>query len=310
MRHIYRVLLLVFSLLILGLIILASNPYELAKKLASSNPIYIFAALLVSSVANVFRVLKWSVLVRVGVKELFPIQMLGMAVSNFTPAKAGEPAKSLLLKMKSGISVSQSLQSIIWERINDLLVLLLFSFLIINFLSLKQDLFLLAAAGMSVFTVLIITLVVALKSRRLGMRLFSLVRRAPLGNRIPETFADAFYKSSTQKKRIVLGFLLTLVPWALEGVVLHLSFLSLGIDSPGIAVLSGMIALSALLGVASTLPGGLGSFEAIILVLLSAFAITGSSAVAGVLLYRFMSFWYVTLLGAVSFMYLTGKIRK
>ncbi|MBI2075707.1 MAG: flippase-like domain-containing protein [Candidatus Aenigmarchaeota archaeon] len=305
----YRVALFLLSLIILGLIILISNPAELARKLSLSNPFYIVLGLAVSTAANVFRVLKWSVLVNVKFLDLAPIQMLGMTVSNFTPGKVAEPAKTLLLKMKSGINVSQSLPSVIWERINDVVVLLLFSFVVIRFLPLSQNFLIVGWMSMLIFSAAVIMFLVILKNKHAGFMFFRFLRRLPVGNKLPGTFAGTFYKSRIRKRKIFLGTGLTLIAWTLEGLILYLSFVSLGVNPPDVAILAGMIALSALVGVVSTLPGGLGSFEAVMLLMIAPFGITGSTGVAGVLLYRFLSFWYAAFLGGLSFLYLTRKLN-
>lgn len=305
----YKSVLFLLSLLILGLIIFLSNPAELASKLALSNPFYIVLALVVSSAANIFRVLKWAVLVDVKFLELFPVQMLGLAISNFSPAKAAEPAKTLLLKMKTGIDISRSLPSVIWERINDVVVLLLFSATVVNFLAPKKEFLLLSWISMFIFLALITAFLVILKNRNLGQKIFNFLRRMPVGNKLPPTFADAFYKNQLKKRKIFVGLFITLIPWFLEGLILYISFMALGINPPPFVILAGMIALSALVGVVSTLPGGLGSFEAVMVILLTPLGITGSSAVAGILLYRFLSFWYVAFLGGLSFLYLSRKIN-
>ena len=219
----YRFALFLFSLLILGLIIFASNPAELANKLSLSNPLYIVLGLAVSSVANAFRVLKWGVLVGVKFSELAPIQMLGMALSNFTPAKAGEPAKTLLLKMKNGINVSTSLPSVIWERINDIIVLLFFSIIILRVLPLRNDFLIVSWLSMFIFLTAVVAFLVILKSQKTGIKFFSFLRRLPAGNKIPATFADTFYKNRIRKRKIFLGLAITIIPWTLEGLILYLS---------------------------------------------------------------------------------------
>lgn len=296
------------SLLILGLIIFISNPAELARRLSLSNPFYIVLGLAASTAANVFRVLKWGVLVNVKFLDLAPVQMLGMTLSNFTPGKVAEPAKTLLLKMKSGVDISASLPSVIWERINDIIILLLFSILAIQSISLSQNFLIVSWISMSVFLAAAIAFLIILKSKQASIKFFSFLRRMPVGNKIPNTFADAFYKSRIRKRKIFLGMAITLIAWTLEGLILYFSFISLGIKPPDVVILAGMIALSALVGVMSTLPGGLGSFEAVMLLMIAPFGITGSTAVAGILLYRFLSFWYVALLGGLSFLYLGRKI--
>ena len=95
--------------------------------------------------------------------------------------------------------------------------------------------------------------------------------------------------------------------WILDGVVFYLTLTAIGVTINPI-ILAGIIALSVLIGVASTLPGGLGSTEAVMILLLGILGVQSTTAVAGVMISRFISFWYGTLIGGLSFVYLSKKI--
>jgi uncharacterized protein (TIRG00374 family) len=56
---------------------------------------------------------------------------------------------------------------------------------------------------------------------------------------------------------------------------------------------------STLLGVASMLPGGLGGFEATMLLLLQQLGLESAAALAATLLIRLTTLWFVSLLGAL-----------
>jgi len=116
----YKLLMFLVSIIILAAVIVYSNPLAVADKLVTSDYRFVFLAFCISVFAISLGVLKWNILLnKVGYFELYPVQVLGYAVSNFTPGKAAEPAKAIVLKMRSNVPVAFSLPSIIWERIMD-----------------------------------------------------------------------------------------------------------------------------------------------------------------------------------------------
>ncbi|MCD6435201.1 MAG: flippase-like domain-containing protein, partial [Clostridiales bacterium] len=127
-ENIGKLILSLISLLILIELILYVNPSKLIIEIKKIHTEAIFIAFLLANIATLFRVLKWWVLIdNISIKELIPIQLAGMMISNLTPGKVGEPIKAFILKSLKGINVSESLQSIIWERTLDLIVLLIFT---------------------------------------------------------------------------------------------------------------------------------------------------------------------------------------
>jgi len=66
--------------------------------------------------------------VRAGLAAHFNACILGLGLNNLLPAKAGELAKALYLRKKTGISLGQSLDAVFWERFFDLNALLSLGF--------------------------------------------------------------------------------------------------------------------------------------------------------------------------------------
>ncbi len=297
---------LALSLAILAAIVAYSNPATLAGLLAKSNHAYIIVGFLISLAAILLGVLKWKVLLNgVSFRELVPIQILGFTISNFTPGKAAEPAKAVLLKAAKDISVSSSLASIIWERIMDVIVLILFSVAAISTLSLGSN-FVLAAFGVAVFIIIIIVSVGVLYSERFGRKLFSFVKKLPLLRKLPNNFMDLFYKTKISRSRLAKSFIISFITWLILGVVLYFSLLAFGVGvSP--FILSGIVALSIVIGIASSLPGGLGTTEVVMLFLLGLVGVDQTIAAAAALTFRLMTIWFVNLLGGLSFVYLSRK---
>lgn len=305
-RKRYRIALFLVSIFILSTIVLYSKPQQLVGIISQADIFYIFLGFVISTICAIFRVYKWKVMLeKPSFRELFPVQIFGITMSSFTPGKIAEPFKCLILKMTTGISVAKTLPSVIWERINDLIVLILLSTIALHFLGGK--LLILGYISIAAFSVLIIILLTILYSRMVRNKIFSFIKKLPILNKISDEFIQTFHGSGIEKKRIFMSFIITIVPWILEGFILYFALMALGIQLSPI-ILAGVVAIATIIGVVSFLPGGIGSSEAVMIILLGMMGVDGTVAVAGVLLARFMSLWYGMFLGGLSFIYLSKKI--
>jgi glycosyltransferase 2 family protein len=253
------------------------------------------------------RVLKWKILVDVDYKTLIPIQLFGMTLSNFTPGKVGEPAKTLILRASTGTPVSKSLPTVIWERVLDIIVLLLLSSLFLQSATLTTDVLNFSYIGIGIFLAILVLAVSVLLHKGVGEKLFSLLRKLPLLKKINEDFIDSFYSNNFKKRKLIFSFIVTLGAWVLDSAILYLMLLSLGFEI-SILVLAGVIAISTIIGVASALPGGLGTSEAISSLLLISLGVPNVEAVAAVFLFRALSLWFGSFTGGLSFIYLSKKL--
>ena len=86
--------------------------------------------------------------------------------------------------------------------------------------------------------------------------------------------------------------------WSCEALALHVILEALRSEVP-LAGSFFLFAAASLLGVLSMLPGGLGGFEATLVVLLGRFDVPTSTAVAATLLFRLGTLWRVSLAGLV-----------
>ena len=299
----------IISIIIVLALIYFSDPYRIYISILSANKVYILLALFISVINIFLRALKWKVILgkSVGFFELMPIQLFGMTISSFTPGKIAEPAKAVLLKLRKGIPVSESLPTVIWERINDVLSTMLLSIVAIQAISIRSDILLLGAASLVFFVVVISVVVLAMKSKKFGLRVFFILRKLPLMKYVSDDFVDRFYSIKTGKISIIKSFVITFVAWALEGAILGVVLASMGV-SINFILLAGVIALSILIGTASSLPGGIGSSEFVMIVLLGIAGVGGATAVSGVFLYRIVSFWFASVVGGAAFLYLSRKI--
>ncbi|MBI4895133.1 MAG: flippase-like domain-containing protein [Candidatus Aenigmarchaeota archaeon] len=292
-----RNIFIVLSLVILVAFIVLIDPVKIAGVIVTANLYILLLALVLATVSHTFlKVFKWKVLLdNVPYKDLLPIQMVGMTISNFTPGRIAEPVKNILLKIKKNIPVSESLQSVIFERIIDIVVLVLISFIGILVFSVGS-IQILAYLSIGVFLTIVLLLVFMIYKRSFGIIIFNFFRKFPIANRLSKDFIETFYKKRFSKKPLIKCFLISLIVWLLEGVVFYLCILSFGITvSPLIAI--GIVSLAILIGNISFLPGGIGSSEIVMILLLTLVGVPSVTAAASTILFRILTFWYMAFLG-------------
>lgn len=307
MANLKMAFLLLLSFALLFGIVLFSNPLKLLEIISGGDISMIFIAFILSNIAILIRCAKWNVLLTsVKFKDVVPVQLLGVTISNFSPGKAAEPAKAVLLKLKTGKNVSESLRSIIWERILDLVVLSVLAFSALQIISVSGSFLFLGILSIGLFLFLVLFLILILRTKNLAHKALRFFRRFPFVNRINDNFLDTFYKQKIGKQKVFASFILTFIAWVLDGFIFYFAFKSVGITVHPL-LFAGFIALATLVGIISFLPGGIGSMEVSLLFILGIQGVSGSVAVSGLLLARFLSIWYVAFLGLMSFIYLGRK---
>ena len=307
-RRQWRKIPIIVSFVILILIIWFSNPIKLVETASTANKTILLLSVVVSTISLSCRVLRWKFIVKnTSFTELFPVQMLGITISNFTPGKIAEPAKALLLKARKGNAVSESLASIVWERIFDLLVLLILAIFGVHLILANNEFFVFGVIGIVLVLLIVSVALLAIQVRSFGIKVFGIARKFPVLRRISNEFINTFYETKFKKKMLGLSFITTAAAWMLDAAILCLVLFSLGIES-NVLVLAGIISISGILGIASSLPGGLGSTEIVMTLLLGVTGVPATTAITATLLMRFISFCYNALLGGISFIYLSKKI--
>ncbi len=298
------------SVLILVLLVLYADPAKFMSIILKSDYRLILAAFIISSFSIFLRITKWKVLVgNISFSRITPVQLLGMTISNFSPGKLGEPVKAIILKLVDNRPVSSVMPSIVWERILDIVVLIGLAIIgAYSFISLGAQFYLISVIVVIAFSTLLIIGLLVLYKKRFADFIFRFLRRLPVLNRMSESFVKTFQETKVNKQRVIYSFIFTLIAWVLEGFVLYYSFLSIGVTLSPI-MLASMFALATMIGIASSLPGGIGSTDVVMTVFLASFGVEKSVAITGILLARFLSIWYLNLLGGLSFIYLTRKLN-
>lgn len=298
------------GIVLLLLILYFSGIEEVIKTVLTPNPIFILLAFLTFLFSIFLKSLRWqiflkSIKMKVPFSHAFYSFNSAMFLGNLVPFKALEPLRGYFLKVKFGYSFSKTIPLVLTERALDVFVYILFSLItlqtLINFLPSYITFF--AFVGMLVFFLISFSVLLILNSKKLTLKFFKLISRLPIIKRFSkkiEEMAKNFSIGFSQLKKskfLFQIFFLTFLIWIVEGIIFLLSAKAVGIDLP--FSFFALPLLSILLGVLTLIPGGLGSIEAIMVLLLSSLGFPVHQATSAVLIYRFFVHLCENSIGAV-----------
>lgn len=266
-------------------------------QMALSLPLTLVAALLGLSLINyAVRAWRWVVLsaqldFRVPAPKNVLYYFAGYALTS-TPGKAGEAVRLWFLKSGHGVPYERSLPMMLADRIIDIWAVLILAFVsIAGFAQYRWQ-------GVVLALLIVGISVPILFPRRFQPLLDSLYRVAPRrgrlivrGRRIIRAMADL---SSWRT------YGLTLVPtiggWFAEGAAFYLLLRHFGAE---VSLLNAVFifSFSLIVGAISMLPGGLGSTEVAIVILLKALGVDLDIALAATAIIRITTFWFALAAG-------------
>lgn len=279
-----------------------SNPAKMIESILKANMFFVGSAIALTVVSISLKAFRWQTLLK-GIKIRIPFSLAfssfisGTAISLLTPGRVGEPVRGLILKKKSGTNFSETLPLIIVERVLDLIVALAFAIAGIltigSMLSQEIQFFLKLSAVVSAAALAVV--VAALFSERIGRSLIKIFLMLPKTARLKpkiEHVAESFYISSRKIKfgTIFSIFLLTIFVWVLEGAILFFAVSSIGLEISLLIAIE-IISLTQIIGLVSSLPGGLGSVETVLTLLMLPFLLALPAASAATIIYRFATLW-------------------
>jgi uncharacterized protein (TIRG00374 family) len=254
------------------------------------------------------RTWRWHYMLRhiapIPLQRLFPIVVIGYMGNNVYPARAGEVLRSYILRRKEGVPVTASLATVVLERLFDGLVMLLFVFVTLPFVSLPPEYAALITFFSLVFIMaLVVFLALAARPQQMS-RLYSWfvdhLLPARLRPRVHGLF-DRFIvglQSLRSPRELGLIFLSSMLIWLTETVKywfvmqafpFHVSFF----------VLMLMTAVVNLFTTLPSTPGYIGTFDVPGIAILTAYGVTKAVA-AGYTLVLHVALWLpITALGAL-----------
>lgn len=282
---------------------------ETISKLSMLNLAFLLALV---AFLILLRAYRWKLLLaaggmKVSTREIFAPYAAGLTVSVMTPGKVGDVFRCFLID-RNKMKLANSLGSVMTERLQDFILLLLLSGYGISTMK-KLD-----AAPIIATAVLISLLVLIFASRRFARRVFWFsFSTASRIRKIHEKHVDSmktFYytvRRSATRPEFYASAVLTALIWGLEFERISLISKFLGMQIPFSSVVS-IYPAAIVVGVITMIPGGLGSTDFSVFALLSMLGYPAYFLSALIVVDRFVSFWYVIMIGLVSFYWL--KFRR
>lgn len=245
-----------------------------------------------------FRIIRWRhYLARLGWR--LPLRFIGLTyIAGFaftvSPGKVGEMARARYYS-RLGISLPNVAGAFFIERLMDVMAMLVLAAL----LATAAPRYHAAMWTAGIMVVAVLAALALLPWARMA-RWFETTPRLP---RVIARFAAGTTKALGAARTLLspgallLGFVLGLAAWGLEGV----GFFALGSMFPAghltVTVGAGIYAVAILVGAISFLPGGLGSTEAVMTALLAAEGFPVADALLVTIVCRIVTLWLAVLIG-------------
>lgn len=212
-----------------------------------------------------------------------------------TPGKLGEAVRSVYLS-RHGVSYDRSLAMLFVERLSDLAAMIVLSTVaLVRFPQYR------IVIGIAVLVCL--SLIFLVRERRLLLCAYRELRSRARGPAALRRMLSLAISASalTRTGRLAGGLGLGLIAWSAEGVGFYYLLQFMHADlSLGVAV--SIYAVSMLIGALSFLPGGIGSTEASMMLLLALAGVDHADAVAATLVCRLATLWFAVALGGLAMM--------
>jgi uncharacterized protein (TIRG00374 family) len=302
----YKKILPLFSIALLVILLYFSDLPRVVDVLLKTDMFLILITLVILTASVFLRIVRWKLFLKnLNIdstwSECSYSYMPALFLSNFTPARIGEPIRSYFLKKMKGVSMSKTIPSVIVERAMDVTSLVILGVFILFTFNLGYMVY--------VDVVLVILIIVVgialLRNERIAgrifglfFRIFSFHSRLKEAGKRKEEITGRFHSGFRIKKSILsFVFVLSLLIWVSEGVIFYLAFLSIGVSLP-LFLITSIFAFSILMGVITFLPGGIGSTEFVFALVLSSY-IPLSQATAGIMLGRFLTFWIIMFIASL-----------
>jgi uncharacterized protein (TIRG00374 family) len=199
--------------------------------------------------------------------------------------------KSVLLRTHYKIPLAEGAGVLMVERLGDLLAVLI---LATGGLTLVAD-------GLLYFliaTMLVSGMTVFVSNRAIYYSILSRVARIRRLSRLSDRVLHLLDTSRSLLRPFpfLVGVGIAIVAWGFEGLAFHMLIRNFGISIQLVTSCS-IYGIATVVGALSALPGGLGTFEIVMVLLLSRLGLPAAAATLPVLLFRFCTLWLGSFVG-------------
>lgn len=293
---------------------------DVFAEIAEADALLLGACVVTATASFFVRALRWHVLLLPGfpdsgLRSRFATVCVGFAVNNLLPARLGEFARAYAFSKVEPIPVSQSIASLVVERIFDAAVLGAFFVLTLSYGNFTSgDGALLRGAGVTAGLVLGLALTLLWAMARWPQRTLGIVERT-VGRLLSPSFTDraigilaSFLRGLGALHRpavFIRALAWSIAVWLCLAASIWLGLLAFDIHEPGFI---GAVFVQAVLGFAVAVPsspGFFGPFEAAARLALGAYGVDSVRIVSFAMGYHVLTFIPVTFLG-VFYLYRLG----
>lgn len=246
------------------------------------------------------RFLRWKYLLRYLNVKINLKDSAGIFFSNLimltTPGAMGELYKSYLIKKITNESMSRTAPIIFTERLNDFIMLTIFSFAGAILLDQSLLLIIFAAVFFAVF-------IFILTNKTITVKILSLLSQIKFLHKYLEQINTAYtsFHKILSAKSLAASLLLSFLSWMLECLSVYFVLIALEIDVEFIWTIFAY-AFSILFGSLTALPAGMGITDGSLVYFISNNGYNQSTAVAAAIFIRLATLWYAVLIGSITMM--------
>ena len=326
------IILLGISLLILAVMLWFVGIDNVINALKIANIYIIALAVVTQLITYVLYTLRWQILnnladMNVGIKKLFPMVLVGLAVNNITPSGrgGGEPVRAYILSQDNDkYRFEETFATVVADRALDTFPFVVLAAVTIASMALFFDfpIWLIAVmivAVIGIVAVLVILIYMCINPSfggRVEGWIIGLVRRFYKKNseKLEAQIHDAIFGFQdtmkiliSNKKGLILTISLSFIIWISEIVRVYLVFLAFGANV-NLIVIGEVFILACLVGMIPLLPGGIGAIDSVMIVFYSAAGISASVSAAATVVERLISYWMPTIIGMVILPYFGSSV--
>jgi len=269
-----------------------------------------WSIVLIASCMNyLLRFFRWQLYIKKSNKTIPLAQHLLYYLAGFalttTPGKAGETIRSLLLR-PHGVSYPFSLASFFTERFLDVIVIALLASLTVFAFSDYKYFVLFSSLAIVSFLPLVRSQYFIAILKKIDTRLSSIKLKTIIHHLIDTVHSMHLFLNW---RLIASGLSIGFVAWVIQGLAFYLIITELGFTLSLPAAL-GIYSISLLAGAISFIPGGVGSTELVMGLLLAALGADTSIIVSAPIISRLSTLWFAVLLGLLSTSLITIRKNK
>ena len=285
-RILKTILVSIVTLIIFCLIFTKIDIYGVITILSHADPLYLLISLLILFAPIIVTIKRWHTILKVmgytiQFRTCLNVLMAAWSLASITPSKSGDIIRAYYLKDK--IPISKTIGSVLTERVFDIFTLVLFSLIGMVFCQ-KYEM---AVIALIIILCIVVIFFIAHADFHLPIRESWSVKLQNMGLSMKTLTRD--------KKAFSIIMFYTLLIWFLAIIQTLIFFYAVGIDVPVLFTMAN-IPIAIFIGLIPVTLGGMGTRDAAIIFLFSAFATPEKLLGVGIL-FSIFRYWLLSLFG-------------